>query len=143
MERGTSEGRYLFEFDGITAIRSTEVNGLKKTHEEFELPESNKGNPHLGRGHFKCEPIKVKHGHALNSTGEEFFQWMELFIKGDSVERRGGRLVVLDEDGISPVSIYELFDCVPISFEAETHTAGGKNASYFSFTIRPEDWELL
>lgn len=142
MEHGTSEGRYLFEFDGVTAIRSSEVSGIKKMHEEFELYQSNKPNPNLGRGHFKCEPVKVKHAHALNQTGEEVFIWIQSFLNGDIVERRGGRLIVLDEDGTTPVSTYELLRCIPISFEPETHSAGGKNASYFSFTIRPEDIEL-
>jgi phage tail-like protein len=143
MENGTSEGRYLFEFEGITSIRSSEVSGVKKTHEEFELYESNRANPHLGRGHFKCEAVKVKHAHALNEAGDEVFQWMSEFLSGANVERRGGRLIVLDEDGTTPVATYELLKCIPISFEPETHSAGGKNASYFSFTIRPEDMELL
>jgi len=141
--RGTSEGRYLFEFDGVTAIRATEVSGLKKTHEEFELYESNRPNPHIGRGHFKVEAVKVKHGHALNSTGQEVFKWMDDFVRGFSVERRGGRLIVLDEDGLTPIAVYEMTLCVPISFEPETHSAGGKNASFFDFSIRPEDLFLL
>jgi phage tail-like protein len=142
-EHGTSQGRYIFEFQGVTAIRATEVSGVSKTHEEFELYESNKANPRLGRGHFKCEEIKVKHGHALNSTGEEVFLWMEMFLNGSNVERRGGRLIVLDEDGRTPINIYELFDCIPKKFEADMHQAGGKDPSYFSFTIRPEDMEML
>jgi phage tail-like protein len=143
MEHGTSTGRYLFEFDGIAAIRASEVSGLKKTHDEFELFESNRPNPRIGRGHFKCEPVSVKHGHALNETGDEFFLWMELFIKGDSIERRGGRLIELDEDGDTPVATWELFDCIPISIAQENNTGGGKDASYFTFVIRPEDLELL
>jgi phage tail-like protein len=141
-ERGTSEGRYLFEFDGVVAVRSSEVSGVKKNHEEFELYESNKGNPHLGRGHFNCEALKVKHAHALNQTGVEFFTWMDDFVKGISIERRGGRLIILDEDGDTPTAIYEFQNCIPKSFEPETHTAGGKNASFFDFMIRPEDFVL-
>jgi len=143
MENGTSEGRYLFEFDGVSAVRSSEVSGVKITHEEFELYESNRPNPHLGRGHYKVDTINVKHAHALNSTGQEVFQWMSDFIRGDNVERRGARLIVLDEDGQTPVDIYELLQCVPISFAAETHTGGGKNASMFTFAIRATDMQLL
>lgn len=143
MERGTSEGRYIFEFDGVSAIRSSEVSGISKDHEEFELYESNRPNPRLGRGHFKCSDISVKHAHALNNTGLEVFRWMDSFVRGENVERRSGRLIVLDEDGRTPVDIYELELCIPKKFEADTHSAGGKNASYFKFVIRPEDMRLL
>lgn len=139
----TSEGRYLFEFDGVTAIRSSDVSGVSKDHTEFELYESNRPNPNLGRGHFKIGDITVKHGHALNSAGDEVFRWMNDYMQGRTAEKRGGRLILLDEEGQSPVAIYELTNCVPKKFEVETHTAGGNNASYFKFTIRPEDMVLL
>lgn len=142
MEHGTSQGRFLFELDGVSAIRSTEVTGVSKMHDEFELYESNRPNPNLGRGHFKCEKVKVKHGHALNGTGDEFFQWLDEFVTGASVERRTARLIVLDEDGASPVAIYEMTNCIPISFAPDTQQAGGKDANYFNFEIRPEDMQL-
>jgi phage tail-like protein len=142
MERGTSQGRFIFELDGVSAVRATEVTGVSKTHEEFELYESNRPNPHLGRGHFKCEKIKVKHGHALNATGDEFFAWLSEFVSGFDTERRTGRLIVLDEDGQTPVNIYELTDCIPISFSPDTQQAGGKDANYFNFELRPEDMDL-
>lgn len=140
---GTSEGRFLFELNGIVSVRATEVSGVGVNHEEFELYESNKPNPNLGRGHYTCDMINVKHAHALNQAGAEFFRWMKDFITGDSVERRGGRLIVLDEDGKTPVAIYELLRCVPKKYEAETHSAGGKNASFFRFQLRPEDMVVL
>ena len=143
MERGTSAGRYLFEFEGITAVRASDVSGIKKTHEEFEIYESNRPNPIIGRGHFKCDTISVKHAHALNSAGEEFFRWMQDFITGTNVERRGGRCIELDEDGLTPVNTWELFECIPISIEQESNTAGSKDGSYFKFAIRPTDLELL
>jgi phage tail-like protein len=142
MEHGTSQGRYIFELDGVSAVRSTEVTGVNKQHEEFELYESNRPNPRLGRGHFKCEKVRVKHGHALNETGNEFFRWLDDFVNGNDLERRSARLIVLDEDGQSPVAIYELERCIPISFAPDTQQAGGKDANYFNFEIRPEDMQL-
>ncbi len=137
--KGTSEGRFLFEFNGITSVRATEVTGVGVNHEEFELYESNKPNPNLGRGHFNCDTINVRHAHALNQAGAEFYRWMKDFIDGTNVERRGGRLIVLDEDGESLVQVYELINCVPKKMEADSMTAGGKNASFFKFQLRPEE----
>ena len=99
MEHGTSAGRFIFEFDGVAAVRASEVTGIGVMHEEFEFYESNRPNPHIGRGHYKCDKLKVKHAHALNSTGREVFQWFRQCVKEGNVERRSGRLIVLDEDG--------------------------------------------
>lgn len=141
--RGTSEGRYLVEIDGVTAVRATEVSGLKLQHDAFELHEGNKPNPSVGRGNFKVPEITVKHAHALNETGTEVMQWLQDFIRGVDLTRRGMRMIVLDEDGISPVSTYELQDCVPCDYTVETHSGGGNNPSFFSFMIRPEDMQML
>jgi phage tail-like protein len=52
------------------------------------------------------------------------------------------RVIVMDEDGRTPVMTYELTNCIPKSFEQETLTAGGNNAAYFKFSVRPEDMEV-
>jgi phage tail-like protein len=143
MENGTAEGFYLVEIDGISAVKCSEASGLKFDHSEFELSESNRANPHVGRGGYKISEVSFKHGHALNSTGHEFFQWLREFAKGQSVERRTVRVIVMDEDGQSPVMTYELEKCIPKSFEQETLTAGGNNAAYFKFSVRPEDMQVI
>lgn len=142
-ENGTSTGRYIVEFDGVSAVRSTEVSGVGIDHTPFELWESNRPNPHNGRGHFKVDEIKVKHGSALNSTGEEVFQWVKDFVEGRDVERRTFRLIKLDEDGRSPIETWECYECVPKKFSSENSTAGGNDAAYFSFSILPEDLEYI
>jgi phage tail-like protein len=143
MEHGTSEGRFLIEVNGISVCRATEVSGLDKKHEPFKLYESNRPNPHIGRAHFEISELTIKHAHALNTSAFEFFQWLDDFVKGVNVERRGMRIIVLDEDGATPVDIYECINCVPISMGPETHTAGGSNASYYKFTIKPEDMMMF
>ena len=66
--RGTSTGRYLIEMDGVAAVRSSEVSGVGLDHQPFELFESNRPNPRLGRGHYKIGEIRVKHAVALNNS---------------------------------------------------------------------------
>ena len=141
--RGTSEGRYLIELDGIAAVRATEVSGLKIELDNFELYEGNKGNPSYGRGHFKVGEVTVKHAHALNQTGAEFLSWLQDFARGIAVERRGARFIVLDEDGSTPIEDYELLSCIPKMFQVESHTAGGNNPSFFTFSIQPEDMQAF
>jgi phage tail-like protein len=139
---GTSAGRYIIEFDGISAMRSTSVTGVGEDHDEFELYESNKVEPNLGRGHFKCGDVTIKHAHALNGTDSEAFAWFRQWRDGGSIERRGGRLIVLDEDGQSPVRTYQLLRCVPKKFAPENQEAGSKEANFFTFVFRPESMDV-
>jgi phage tail-like protein len=139
MPLGTSESRYLVEVDGVTALDVSEVSGFGKKHTPFKLSVGNRPSPILGRGNFEIEEVTFKHAHALNNAGQEFMQWLEDFTDGIDTSRRSARVIVLDEDGQSPVAQYELLDCVPTSFKIETHTAGGNNPSYFSFMLMPEN----
>ena len=142
-ERGTSEGRYFIELDGVVAVRSTDVSGFDKKHTPFKLYESNKPNPHIGRGNFEVDEVTVKHAHSLNGTGDEVFQWLDGVCSGANVERRTMRLLVFDEDGESVIAQYELESCLPTGFGPEGHKAGGSDASYFHFKVQPEDMSLL
>jgi phage tail-like protein len=141
--RGTSEGRYLVEIDGVPAVRASEVNGIRFDHTEFKLYVGNDPMPLKGRGHFEVSDVTIRHAHALNGAGDDLFQWMRDFRNGDNVERRGMRFVVLDEDGQTPVATYELINCIPKQFEVDSHTGGGTNPSYFRFMVSAEDLEVL
>jgi phage tail-like protein len=143
MEHGTGQNRFLIELDGVTAIRASEVSGGKLKHTPFSLHESNRANPHKGRGNYEVEEVVVKHAHALNETGQEFFSWLIAFARGDEVERRTMRVIVLDEDGRTPVTTYEYLNCVPVTKGPESHSASSSDASMFEFTVAPEDMEEL
>lgn len=139
----TSENRFLLEIDGIGTIRATEVTMPDKEHTPFELYVGNKPNPILGRGNFKVNEMTFKHATALGQVTRELSQWVDDYTSGIDVAKRGARFIVLDEAGISPVDTYELRDCVPTRFKAETHGAANTNASMFTFGLRAEDSILL
>jgi phage tail-like protein len=139
---GTAASRYVVEIDGVAAIRASEVSGVGMEHTLVELHVGNRPNPILVRGNFKVNEVTFKHGHALNSAGVETMAWMQGFINGDVVERRNMRLVIMDEDGLSPVAEYDMSGCVPTKFMVETHQGNANDPSYFSFSLRPEDLRL-
>lgn len=138
--QGSSKGRYLFEMDGITSIRASRVQGLDVIkHTPVKFYEGNKPNANLVRGNYEVGEITVQQAEALNQTGSEFFRWIQDFVRGVNTERRGARLVVLDEDGVTPVAEYELIDCVPTSLKVEDQEAGSNDANMFTFGLQPED----
>ena len=140
---GTSENRFILELDGVPIIQASEVSGGMLEHTAVKLYESNRANPHLVRGNYEVKDLTVKQGHAINGAGDAFFLWMELYIKGLDPEKRSCRLIIMDETGLIPDSIYQLTNCVPKQFGPDSHNASGTNPSYFSFVITPEDMLLV
>lgn len=137
--QGTHENRYILELDGVAAVAASEVTMPGKDHTPFELYVGNRSNPILGGGNFKIGDLSFKHAHALNQAGTELFQWMDDYTGRIDLSKRNARLVVMDEDGQTPVAEYEMTECVPTSFKPEAHSASGTNASMFSFSLRPTD----
>ncbi len=137
--RGTHENRYLIEIDGIGQIQASEVTMPAKDHTPAELYVGNQPNPILLRGNFKVEDLTIKHASALGQTRQQFSDWLDAFAIGADLQRRTARMIVLDEDGVTPVDEYELQNCVPRSFKLETHSASGTGASMFTIGLRPEN----
>ncbi len=139
MRRGTNEGNYLIEIDGITAVRAMKVSGGKVNHTPTLTSEGNKPNPHVARGTYEIDELSVQQASALNNTGREFFLWLFGFIKGVSLERRGFRLVILEEDGQTPVEVWDYSGCVPVSIQPDDRSARGSNSASYTFTLKPSD----
>ena len=137
--QGASAQYFTVEVDGVTAVRASEVSGLKIDHTEVKFYEGNRPNPHIVRGHFEVGAVTFKHAQALNQAGTELMQWLQDFIRGIVTDRRGMRVIQFDEDGIVPIYTYELLKCVPKSFEQDQLQGGSTNASMFTFVVAPED----
>lgn len=137
--QGTHENRYVIEIDGVPVIAASEMTPPDKSHTPVEIYTGNNPMPQLSRGNSKIGDFSIKHAHALNQAGSDLFQWMDDYADGVDNSKRTARIVVMDEDGVTPVDEYELQDCVPTSYKPEAHSAGGTNASMFSFTLRPSN----
>lgn len=137
--KGTHENRYLFEIDGIGTLRASEVTMPAKDHTPVELYVGNEPNPRLLRGNFKVDDCSIKHASALSEVTSQLQQWLDDFTSGLDLSRRTARMIVLDEDGTTPIDEYEMQRCVPRSFKLETHSASGTGASMFTMVLRPED----
>jgi hypothetical protein len=139
----SSEGRFLVEADGVTAITATEatVGGLKHTPHKHQP--GNQPNPTLGRGNFEVEEMSFKHATAVGAAGAQLRQWLMDYARGLTVQKRNFRFIVMDEAGRVPVETTELLDCVPTLYKPEPHTGSGTNVSQFSFSLLPTDMRVV
>ncbi len=143
MRKGTNEGNYLIEIDGISAVRAMNVSGGAMNMTPTLTSEGNRRNPHVGGGNFEVDEVTVKQATALNDTGSEFFSWLNDYARGYTTERRTLRIVELDEDGATPVQTWEYIGCVPTSISPDDRSARGTNSASFTFKLKPEDFRLL
>jgi phage tail-like protein len=137
--RGANEGNFLVEIEGIASVRAMNVRGGKITQTPTLTPEGNRGNPHVGGGNYEVDDITIKQATALNQMGIEFFGWLYGYIKRINFERRTVRVIELDEDGATPIHVWEYTNCVPVSIEPDDRSARGQNAASFTIVIKPED----
>lgn len=136
---GTHENRYLIEIEGIGLIQASDVTMPGKDHTPVELYVGNQRNPMLLGGNFKVEAMTFKHASGLGTVRQQVSDWLDAFLAGADLARRTARMVILEEDGVTPIDEYELQRCVPTSFKLETHAASGTGASMFTFGLRPEN----
>ncbi len=139
----TSENRYILEIEGFGTIYASEVTFGGKEHTPAELYIGNQPNPILVRGNFKVNELTFKHAHGLGSVANDAAQWVDDYVDGIDVSKRGGRFIVLDEAGITPLDTWELRGSVPTKFQPETHGASNTNASMFTLGLRPENMVKL
>lgn len=139
MPRGANEGNFLIEMDGVTAVRAMKVSGGKLNHTPTLITEGNKPRARVVRGNYEVDELSVQQASALNDTGREFYDWLYAYANGGDVEPRGVRLVVLEEDGLTPNEVWDYIDCVPTSFQPDDRTARGTNAASFTFAVKPSD----
>ena len=141
--RGTNEGGFIIELDGVSSIRAMNVSGGAINHTPTLINEGNRPNPTVTRGNYEIDELTINQASALNDTGLEFYQWLRDFLDGLVVEPRTFRLVVLDEDGSSPVEIWEYLDVIPTSLQPNDRAARGQNPAAFTFKVKPSDAILL
>jgi hypothetical protein len=135
----SSENRYILEGEGISLIQASECKAGAKTQTPVEIMVGNRPNAILMRGTFKVDELTFKHATSLGTAGAELAQWLDDYCDGVDVSKRGFRLVLMSEDGITPVESHELLNCVPTKYELENHSASGTGASMFTFGLRPEN----
>jgi len=137
--RGTGNGHYLIEVDGVAVCQASEVETGGVKHEPFKIFVGNRPNPILGRGKYECEEVKVKQAYALNQEGGEFARLFQDYVRGLNLAKPTVRIVTLGEDGATIVATDEYVECVPTMFQPEGKKGESKDGAYFSIGFKPTD----
>src|SRR5260370_1024761 len=139
-----AKNMFLVEIDGIAQISATKVDGLDAIkHTPSKLDTGNRLNPQYDLGKYEIGIVTVMHAEANGVTAAEVHDWHRSYVKRENLTKRGARVIVLDPDGVTPVTTYEFQNCVPTDFKSDGLDAGSSEPAFFSFAFQPEDSDRL
>lgn len=139
----STKNRFVVEILGVAKCLATKVDGLESIkHTVAKLKVGNRPNDILARGTYEVGEVTVNHAEAIGNdigAGAELFEMLRSYAKGERVEPFDARVMVMSEDGATPVKSYEFFGCVPTSFKNDGMDAGSNDHAMFTFAFQPED----
>jgi hypothetical protein len=91
----------------------------------------------------QCNIDTVNHAESVGLAGAELFEKLRAYVFGEVVEKFGARVMVMSEDGATPIKSYEFLNCVPTSFKNDGMDAGSNDHAMFTFAFLPEDVLVL
>src|SRR5262245_56400542 len=131
-----SKNRFVIEVQGVTACTASKVSGLDAVeHTPSELMVGNRGNPILGPGNQKHGEVTVTHAEGLGQAGAELFELIRAYVKREKVEPFDARVMLMSQDGATPIKSYECLGCVPTKFKGDDLDATSSDEAMFSFSF--------
>ncbi len=142
--RGTAEGRYAVEFDGIENMRASKISGLGEEHTPVRIPLGNSTRQEQVRGNTDADEFSFTLASGIHDTAiRQLWQWQRDYDAGIDASPRSGRVVVFDETGATPVETWELIDCVPRSIKGDDRTAEGTGGAMVTVMVKPYQVNLI
>ena len=140
----STKNRFIVEIMGVTQCQATDVTGLDTLeHTPAELMVGNRERAILSRGNSKTSEVSVKHAESLGQTSSELYEKLRAYSKGENVEPFDARVLLMSEDGATPIKSYECLGCVPTKFKSEGLDATSNDFAMFTFSFRPDDVIVL
>lgn len=141
--RLTSANRYKVEIDGFPSIHATSADIPEVTANLHTHQAGNQRSPTYGPAHFSVGEFTFRHATAQGNVDVLLMDWWRRVNRLGLVEKRNARVVIFDHTGRTPVRTWLLRDCLPKNVKAGDHAGDSDATSDFSFTLQPEDAELL
>jgi phage tail-like protein len=143
----STKNRFVVEILGVAKCLATKVDGLESIkHAPAKLKVGNRPNDILSRGTYEVGEVSVNHAEVIqgdSGAGAQLFELLRSYAKGENVQTFDARVLLMSEDGATPVKSYEFFSCVPTSYQNDGMDAGSNDHAMFTFKFQPEDALVL
>jgi hypothetical protein len=141
--RITSANRYRIEIDFMPEIFATQADLPEKKANLHEHQPGTQTHPEYGASTVTVGEFSFRHATGKNNVDRALDQWFNRFHREGIEDKRNARVVVYDHTGRIPLRTYQMRNCCPTTFKGEPHEGRSTDTSEFSFTLQPEDWDLV
>jgi hypothetical protein len=137
-DRGTPEGNFLIEIDGIGDFRAMSVSGGVESNSVVAIGEGNSPYEHKVRNTSTVADltIEVAIGRYENAMSQ-LRQWRR-DVRDGIVVRRNVRRIIFDETGRTPLNTIEYLDCLILSISPTDQTARGDSSARVTIVLAVE-----
>lgn len=141
--RGTAEGLFSVEIDGIEDFRALTVSGGVETTESIGIPDGGGSNrEHKVRGNTTVDDLTMEVAAGLYETSlNQLRQDRRDARDGVGVTRRNVRVIQFDETGREPLHTIEYLDCWVKSISPTDRNARGDGSARVTIVMAVESVE--
>lgn len=139
----TSANRYKVEIDGIGTIYATNATLPEITATLHKHQSGNQRAPTHGPATYEVGDFSFRHATAQGNIDVQLYEWWRRVHKLGEVDKRNARLVHYDHTGRVVLRTWQLSNCLPLSIKPEDHEGESDRTSEFTFTIKPEDFQVF
>jgi phage tail-like protein len=141
LERGTPEGNFVVEIDGIGEFRAMRVAGGVETNNFARIGEGNSPFELKVRNTTSVDDLTIEVAMGrYESAMDQLRQWRR-DVRDGVVTRRNVRRVIFDETGRTPVNTIQYLNCLPASVSPADQAARGDNGAMVTIVLTVESVE--
>ena len=137
-----SAARYKIEIDGFPTIYADNADLPEATAKPHSYQAGNELVPRFGPATYTVGEFVFRHATALGNVDVLMAQWFKDFHRG-AQGKKNARCIFYGPDRRTPLRTYEMLDCFPTAVKPEEHAGDSEETSRFSFTLQPEDFNLV
>lgn len=142
-KRGTPEGNYVIEIDGIPPFRATSVTGGAESETAVAIPDGQFEREHKVAGNITVEDLTIEIAAGpYEEAVAALKEWRRGWKTRTNMVRRNVRRIRYTEDSRTELDKFEYLDCFPLQFSPVDSTARGDGFARSSLVLSCDDVEM-
>lgn len=139
----TSANRYRVEIDGFPQIFATNADIPEKRANLHTHQAGNQRNPDYGASTYNVGEFTFRQATAKGNLEVLMDDWFNRVHRVGIEDKRNARVVIFDHTGRTPLRTWQLSNCLITQIKPGDHAGDSNDTSEFSFTLQPEDADLI
>ena len=143
MPEPVSQGHFLIEIDGVTAIVATKATppGVKNNLGKYQP--GNQPMPTHYPATSEIEEMTFTHARGVNQAGRVLVGWLLDVSTGFSSEKKNLRFITMNPDRKGVRETWELRGCLPTMYKPSGGDGSSTDPATFDFSLQADEARLV